>query len=33
MAQLTTDKSAEPFAHIWDWNGQHLLAALRSAVK
>ena len=26
-------KSVEPFAHIWDWNGQHLPAALHRAVK
>jgi hypothetical protein len=29
MAQLTTDKSVEPFAHIWDQNGPHLLAILQ----
>lgn len=33
MAQLATDKSVEPFAHIRDWNGQHLLATLDSAAK
>lgn len=33
MAQLTTEKSVEPFAHIWDWRGQHLPATLHSAVK